>query len=56
MWPRGVGWLNDETGVREARGGRAGDPATDTADAVTEHLRERLWEPVQTDLAKRGWR
>ena len=54
MWPQGVCWLNHETGVREARGGRVQNPETAAADAVAEHLRERSREPVQTDLAKRG--
>jgi len=53
--PRGT-LLNNETGVREARGGRFCDPAPATAEAVAEHLRERFGEPVQTDLAKRGRR
>ena len=35
---------------------RVRDPAAIVADAVAEHLRERSAEPVQTDLAKRGWR
>ena len=56
MWPQGVCWLNHETGVREAPGRRVRDPATAAADAVAEHLRERSGEPVQADLAKRGWR
>jgi len=51
-----VGWLNDETGVREARGSRVRDPADAAADPVAAHLRERSGEPVHTDLAKRGWR
>jgi len=56
VWPQGVSWLKHETGVREARGGRVRDPAVVVADAVAAHLRERSGEPVQTDLAKRGWR
>ena len=56
MWPQGVCWLNNETRVREARGGRVRDPAAAAVDAVAAHLRERSGEPVQTDLAKRGWR
>ena len=56
MWPQGVCWLNHETGVRQARGGRVRDPAAAVTDAVAEHLRERSREPVQTDLAQRGWR
>ena len=55
MWPRRVGWLNSETGVREARGRRVQNPET-AADTVAEHLRERFGEPVQTDLVRRGWR
>ena len=52
-----VRWiLTNETGGREARGGRVRDPADAAADAVAAHLRERAGEPVQTDLAKRGWR
>jgi len=56
VWPQGVRWLNDETGVRAARGGRLRDPATAAADAVAANLRDRSGEPVQTDLARGGWR
>ena len=56
MWPRRVGWLNHETGVREARGRRVQNPETAAANAVAEHLPERFEEPVQTDPLRRGWR
>ena len=56
VWPQGVCWLNHETGVREARGGRVRDPAATIAGAVVEHHRERFGEPVQTNLARRRWR
>ena len=48
--------LNNETGVREARWGRLRDPDTAADDAVAAHLCARFVEPVQTDLANRGWR
>ena len=51
-----VGWLNDETGVQHALGGRVRDPPAAVADAMGEHLRQRFGEPVQKDLAKGGWR
>ncbi len=52
-----VRWiLDNETGVREARGGRVRHRATAAGDAVAERLREPSGKPVQTDLAKRGWR
>ena len=59
VWPQGVCWLNHETGVLARPWGPRLRPsaATATADAVAAHLRDALaGEPVQTDLAKRGWR
>ena len=47
MWPQGVCWLNDETGVREVRGGRVRDPANAAGDPVSAHLRERSGEPFR---------
>ena len=52
----GVCWLPGLSRARQARGRRVRNPATVAADAVAKHLRERFGEPVQTDLAKRGWR
>ncbi len=52
-----VRWiLIHETGVQRARGRRVRYPPATAADAVAAHLRERLGEPVQTGLAKRGHR
>ena len=56
LYPQGVAWLPGLSRAKHPRGRRARNPATAAADAVTEHLRERPGEPVQTDLAKRGWR
>ena len=47
MWPQGVSWLNNETGVQHARAGCARDLAHAAADAVAEHLRQRSGGPVQ---------
>ena len=55
MWPQGVSWLNNETGVQHARAGCARDLANAAAEAVAAHPREPFGEPVQTDLVKRGW-
>ena len=52
----GVCWLTDLRRAKHRRGRRARDPATAAAEAVTEHLRERFGEPVQTHLATCGWR
>ncbi len=41
--------------VRQALGRGFQYPAAAAVAAVPGHLRERSGEPVQTDLAKRGW-
>ncbi len=48
--------LNDLSRAKQALGRGVRDPAAGTADAVAERLHERSGKPVQTDLAKRGWR
>jgi len=56
VWPRRVGWLHDISRVRHVLGRGVRDKATAAVAAVPGHLSERSGEPVQTDLARRGWR
>ena len=52
-----VRWiLPDISRVRPALWRGVPDPATAAVEAVAGYLRERAGEPVQTHLARRGWR
>ena len=51
MWPHGVRWLDEETGVQQARGSRVRDPAATGATPMRwRSTSRRSGEPVQTDL------